>query len=242
MDAIVYVGHGSRAEARNKEFIQFMDMVYPQIPVDVQTYAFLELAEPSITDAVTDCIRKGATRVTVVPILLLSGIHVVEDIPNEIAEICSQYPNIDIDQVGPLGADEVVVNVLKARLDEAIGELPNKKAVLLISHGSRNKDAPHEFEQLASQLKEMLPFDADVSTAYLKTTQPSIEQQLEKMAMNQYDEIYVIPHFLFAGGFVKTIENVLDNYHDRMPKTKLICCEPTGFDQSYTELIEKRLE
>ncbi|MDL4843037.1 sirohydrochlorin chelatase [Aquibacillus rhizosphaerae] len=241
MKAIIYVGHGSSVEERNEQFIQFTNQIIKQVRCLIQEPAFLELATPTITNAIDTCVEKGATEITVVPILLLPGIHVSEDIPLEISKGKKQHPELIINYAKPLGSDGVIVEMIRNRVVERDVFKELKKAVLLVSHGSRNQQAVEEFEQLAIACKNEISNQYDVYTAYLKMTVPSLEEQLDNLKIYNYQEIYVVPHFLFSGGFEKEIEEVTQSYQKQMPNTSIIHCEPTGFDHTLIPLIVKRI-
>ncbi len=66
--------------------------------------AFLELAEPSITDGLARCVAKGAKDILVLPYFLAAGTHVTYDIPEDIAAFCAKHPQMNIRVTPHLGA------------------------------------------------------------------------------------------------------------------------------------------
>ena len=98
MQALVLIAHGSRRQASNQEVMdlasrlqQSASDVYPLIEP-----GFLELASPSIPEAIESCIQSGATSVVVVPYFLAAGRHVVEDIPQIVKPVAEQHPQVTI--------------------------------------------------------------------------------------------------------------------------------------------------
>lgn len=88
MQAILYIGHGSRVKAGNEELMAFVEKAKAKHPnINIQECCFLELAEPTIQDGVEACINKGATKIAVVPVLLLTAAHAKVDIPEAIDEM-----------------------------------------------------------------------------------------------------------------------------------------------------------
>ena len=75
MDAVVYIGHGSRIIEGNTQFIAFIEEAKKEINIPVQEIAFLELASPSIDETMEKVIRAGARDILVVPVLLFSAAH-----------------------------------------------------------------------------------------------------------------------------------------------------------------------
>lgn len=97
MHALVVTAHGSRRKASNDEVITLTEHIRALAGerFTLVESAFLELAEPSIPQALENCVRKGATRITIAPYFLAGGTHVVKDIPDIVAAAASRYPDID---------------------------------------------------------------------------------------------------------------------------------------------------
>jgi sirohydrochlorin ferrochelatase len=98
MNSLLLVAHGSRRAASNEEIRTLTAELRHKAGsryADVSC-AFLELAEPSIPDGILQCIRRGATRVTVFPYFLSAGRHVTADIPAAVNAIAARHPQIDI--------------------------------------------------------------------------------------------------------------------------------------------------
>ena len=98
MKALVLIAHGSRRQASNREVIDLAGVLkqqagdhYPLVGA-----GFLELAKPSIPEAIESCIRSGATYVKVVPYFLAAGRHVVDDIPSIVLPVAVQHPGVSI--------------------------------------------------------------------------------------------------------------------------------------------------
>ena len=94
MQAVLYVGHGSRVRQGVLEAIQFIEQCKPSIEVPIQELCFLELAQPTIQEGIDLCVKQGATSIAVVPLLLLSAAHAKVDIPAEIAKSIIQHPHL----------------------------------------------------------------------------------------------------------------------------------------------------
>jgi len=114
MNSLLLVAHGSRRQQSNDEVIYLADKLrqscHDQYPI-VHT-GFLELASPSIPEGIENCIKAGATRVTVLPYFLNSGRHVVEDIPEILANFTLHHSDVDIITAPHLGASSLMVDLL----------------------------------------------------------------------------------------------------------------------------------
>ena len=120
MQALVVIAHGSRRQASNQEVIDLAFRLqhtagdrYPLIEP-----GFLELASPSIPEAIETCIRSGATSVVVVPYFLAAGRHVIEDIPEIVQPVALQHPDVSIRISAHIGLAESMTRLI---LDSANG-------------------------------------------------------------------------------------------------------------------------
>lgn len=110
---LLVVAHGSRRAASNHEIQQLVDRL-----LTIQTgfagisCGFLELAEPSIPDALRTLIAQGAESIVVMPYFLSAGRHVSEDIPAEIAPVAAEHPDVDIVLADYLGAADGICSLL----------------------------------------------------------------------------------------------------------------------------------
>jgi sirohydrochlorin ferrochelatase len=115
---LLLVAHGSRREASNDEIrclveqLKVMDQPFADIGC-----AFLEIAMPSIPQALHAFIARGARDIVVLPYFLSAGKHVTVDIPAQIELVQTQYPMVRIATVAYLGASETMAElVLKQTL------------------------------------------------------------------------------------------------------------------------------
>lgn len=65
--------------------------------------AHMELASPSIKEAVKMCVEAGYSKITVAPYFLSNGRHIQEDIPALVDEAQSQFQDISCTIADPIG-------------------------------------------------------------------------------------------------------------------------------------------
>ena len=82
--------------------------------------AFLELAEPSIPDGISQCVDDGANEVIVLPYFLSAGRHVAEDIPSEVEQARSHHPDVCITITDYLGAIATIPDLIATQAIQAI--------------------------------------------------------------------------------------------------------------------------
>lgn len=115
--AVLLVAHGSRVPESNSEIeglaARLAGNVEPGLAV---AHAFLELARPSIPEAIDALARTGARRIVLIPYFLSAGRHVAEDIPAIAADARERHPGLIIEITGHFGAQERVPELLAAMI------------------------------------------------------------------------------------------------------------------------------
>ena len=114
MQALVLVAHGSRRQASNREVINLAHGLRQQASKNYQIVeaGFLELANPSIPEAIESCIESGATAVNVVPYFLAAGRHVVEDIPGIVESVAVQHADVSIRIAEHIGMSGLMIQLI----------------------------------------------------------------------------------------------------------------------------------
>jgi sirohydrochlorin ferrochelatase len=237
LEATVFISHGSRNEQGDKVFVSFIEKVILTGKITNAAYGFLENARPTIFEAVESCILKGASSVTVVPVLLLPGIHANVDIPVELERVRQKYPEIKIFYGNPLGVNETIFEIVLDRLNEKDFSSLNSETILLVGHGSRDPLAAVEFEKLGGRFQEKVP--SITETGYI-TTQPFYGEKL--MESKSSSKVYILPFLLYTGGFTAKMEETVDQILNQYPKKEIVLCEPVGFDDRLGLLLLQRAE
>lgn len=115
MQSLVIVAHGSRRERSNNEVLELMDSLRHKIENEypIIESSFLELASPSIAEAIEQCIQQGATHIKILPYFLSAGKHVHEDIPKEAERASMGNKNISVEVLPHLGSSQMMVELLQ---------------------------------------------------------------------------------------------------------------------------------
>lgn len=114
MKALILVDHGSKFQAANNllEEICIELRNHPNNNFDITEFCHMELAEPTIDDAIKDCVEKGAKEIIVHPYFLAPGRHSTSDIPRMVKEAISKYPQIKYNVTSPLGLHKKILDVV----------------------------------------------------------------------------------------------------------------------------------
>ena len=114
MKILVLIAHGSSLDAANREIAGLAELLQSKAANDFDRVvpAFLELAEPSIPDAIEECVECGADEVVLLPYFLACGKHVTADIPAAVREKQLQHPGVAIRLLDYFGRSPGIADAL----------------------------------------------------------------------------------------------------------------------------------
>ena len=117
--AVVLAGHGSKTRGFDAAMGQVAAALRRRRTFGEVCCAFLEAAEPSIPEAINRCVDRGARQVRVLPYFVLTGKHVLYDIPQIVREASRRHANkAEIILCPYLGYHPKLVSVVKQRIHE----------------------------------------------------------------------------------------------------------------------------
>ena len=106
-EALIIMAHGSRSETANDEFRLLVERVAEAGEDYVAVLpCFLELARPSLMEALQQIEHQPVARVRVYPLFFNSGKHVARDIPAQVQEARQRHPHLDIRLLDYFGTAE----------------------------------------------------------------------------------------------------------------------------------------
>ncbi len=117
---LLLVAHGSRRQQANQEVLQLCQRLTGSVNFAAVSAAFLELAQPSLADAIDQAVAAGAARIVILPYFLGAGRHVNEDIPALIAAARERHSGSEIVMTAHLGKSSVMVNAVRTLLEEGV--------------------------------------------------------------------------------------------------------------------------
>lgn len=121
--AIVVIDHGSRMQAANAMLDDVVAMYREATGAPIVEPAHMELAAPTLEDAVARCAAQGARTVVVHPYFLAPGRHSTGDIPTMVDALAPRFPDIRFAVTAPLGVDSAMAAVMHRRVASALEAL-----------------------------------------------------------------------------------------------------------------------
>lgn len=106
--ALVLFAHGARDPRWAEPFRRLADRVQAQRPDVIVKLAFLELMSPRLPECVPQLVAAGCDKVTVVPVFLGQGGHVLRDLPLLVGELRRVFPHVQLGVAQAVGEDESV--------------------------------------------------------------------------------------------------------------------------------------
>ena len=86
-----------------------------RFPGRIVEACFLEASRPDVPSGIDRCVRRGATRILLVPYFLYMGGHVRRDLPRMAARARRRHPGVGVRIAPHLGTDERLVSVAADR-------------------------------------------------------------------------------------------------------------------------------
>lgn len=196
---------------------------YPLVGTATLELGYAPLHE-QIQQFASTALSAGCKQLQLLPLFLLPGVHVLEDIPAEVARAQQSLgQSIVLNQRPYLGAHSDLRRILASQLATVDAD-----AKILLSHGTRRSGGNEPVEGIADQLGAV--------TAYW-SVHPTLEEQLSALAGAGHKQIAVLPYFLFAGGITDAIAQSFSTLQERFPKLQLSLCNPIGVSSQLADLI-----
>ena len=112
--AMVLFAHGARAASWAAPFERLRDLTAARLPQISVSLAFLELMEPRLPAEVARLAAGGVDDITVVPVFLGQGGHLLRDLPLLVAQLKIDHPGVAVKVVGAVGEDPAVLDAMTA--------------------------------------------------------------------------------------------------------------------------------
>jgi len=117
--------HGSAHTAAREGMVRFgRDLEAMQLGFPVRV-CFLRMSEPSLADSMEIAAQEGYRRIVVLPLLVFSGQHLAEEIPEIIEKFKQRYPAVTASLQPPLAGTPSFLDWLSKELISLSG-LPTK--------------------------------------------------------------------------------------------------------------------
>jgi sirohydrochlorin cobaltochelatase len=165
----------------------------------------------------------GVTQVVIAPLFLLPGVHVMEDLPREIATAQQRLgTTVQLHCTVHLGGYDGLQAFLAQRLSTTAAP------AVLVAHGSRQTAGNRHIEKLAAHLGV---------TAAFWAVAPNLETRLMELIQQGHQQLTVLPLFLFPGTITDAIMRQAEALAERFPRLRLRLLPPLGSSEILAAVI-----
>ena len=116
-----------------------------------------------------------------------------------------------------------------------------EQAVILLGHGSIREQANTEVRNMWRMVAQQLP-NLSVSGSFVEVAEPTLEQEIARLAEAGAKRIGIVPMFLTRGNHLSNgIPKILEAMEQRYPHIKIDLTQHLGIDPLLAEIIKNRL-
>ncbi|MFO7926171.1 CbiX/SirB N-terminal domain-containing protein [Natronomonas sp.] len=242
-EAVVLAGHGSRRERSNEQVCELAAGLEARLGLPTDA-GFIELAEPSITEAI-ESLAPSVSDVTVIPLSLFAASHVKADVPLVVNEARAEH-DIAVHSGRHLGVHPAIVELLDDRTaaveaDLGVDRTDDDVLVVLCARGSSDPDSNGDVHKLARLLYEGRDF-LSVEAAFIGVTEPRLEDALHAVSKRRPDAVVVLPYMLGDGVLTERIRERTAEFDADYPYAVAGCGDPLGTDDRLLDVLADRFE
>jgi sirohydrochlorin ferrochelatase len=250
--AYLLVAHGSRDRGYHQNLQQLAELIRQEMMLSVSqswgnqgaiatltkgaeplvATACLELESLSLAEQISQFAiaaeKAGWESLKILPLFLLPGVHVTEDLPREVELARAILGNrVKIELLSYLGKSKGLIELLNKQFEGL-----NTQGRILFSHGSTLPETAKTVRKIAL---ELFAFDAYLSGGI------SLNERVREMADLGIGSIAILPYFLLSGGIVTALAQRTKELQEIFPDLQLILGEPLGVSTQLANSIVKEL-
>ncbi|MFT5642826.1 MAG: sirohydrochlorin cobaltochelatase [Janthinobacterium sp.] len=110
--ALILFAHGARSAGWAAPFERMRELTQARMPDVTVALAFLELMTPRLPELVAELQQGGIDAITVVPVFLGQGGHVLRDLPLLVEQLQLDHPGLAITVAQAAGEDAAVLGAI----------------------------------------------------------------------------------------------------------------------------------
>ncbi|WP_367306956.1 sirohydrochlorin chelatase [Alicyclobacillus acidocaldarius] len=236
---ILFIGHGTRLQDGMHMWHRFVDDVAERAGLCEEDVAraFVEIAQPDVTEALVQLAETGVRRVHMVPLLLFSAGHMRVDLPEAVARAEERVGRLQLTWSQPFGDEPAFIDVAVDRARELVPHMPEGAGVVLVGRGNRDEDAQRAFAGVAANVASRI--GAPLVHGYLAGTGRSLEGALEELWRMGCRHIAVVPYLWFPGLLTEGLPERVNRWRGER-RISLRVAAPLGRDPRLVALVAER--
>lgn len=236
---LVIAGHGTRVNAGADAAAVLVDKVHQLLPGVRVEAGFVELTPPTIDEAL-DAVLTDATAAVVVPLMIGTGGHVRDDIPEAIDASRARHLDATVVYTRHLGSPKPLIAAVHARIAAARGDWPAEETdVVMVGRGCSVIDANADHIRVSRVIFETGGYH-QVLSAFIQVTRPTLPQILHQYYASGSRQIVVMPHFLFTGRLDQWVHQQVDAFRTTHPDAAIRIANVIGPCDELAQVVAQR--
>jgi sirohydrochlorin cobaltochelatase len=238
MNTVVCIGRGTLEAAEAAKYQQISDMLAQQLGVLVEL-SFFEFNTPAPIDAVLACLRRGATQVTLLPLLVTMSLAERSTIQRLLNWLNTTYPQIRFSCAEPLHGQQLLLQALAEQLPRPMAATT---AILFVGHiDAHDQTSASEIARVARLFADQQP-KRWVEYAFAGMTRPNLSEGIERCVRLGAHQIIVLPYWLFADRMYRFIDQQLQSLQARHPALPLVLPPALGAQSDIAAALLERYQ
>lgn len=182
--------------------------------------------------------QQGYSQVQIIPLFLMAGVHVREDIPAEVEaaqEIVGDRQQLSLCPY--LGSHPRLADYLRSLFSAAPSSSLNVDQTVhrvLISHGSRRSGGNRAIEAIAQEIQAQPAYwsvEPKIETCLMPILQDKTSSDSQPSRVME-----ILPYFLFAGGITDAIGQAIAEFQRRFPSVQFRLAKPLGANRAIAQM------
>lgn len=239
--ALLIVDRGSREPDVRQELQEICTLAKSRAGYHYADYCFLEVLPPFIAEGIWRCVESGAGIITVMPYFLYPGMKLKDAVKQ--SALMGKDNKLKVAITKPLSYHPMMAQLISDRIDElrknkGINYQDKECDVLLIGHGSSDKNAHDAFTHAANSIK---PRYRNVHSCFLELDRPNIEEGIGQAMATNPKVILIMPYFLHRGAHIKTdVVKDVDAALEKHDFKNAFMARHLGVDEKLVGLVVER--
>ena len=241
--ALLIVDRGSSEPDVRQELQEICSLAKRRAGYDFADYCFLEVLPPFISEGIAKCVDSGAGFITVMPYFLYPGMKLKDTVKKSAQIGKDRKLKMAITKplsYHPMMAQLIIERISELKKDKKIGYPDRECDVVLIGHGSSDKNAHDAFVHAANAVR---PHYRNVHHCFLELDRPNIEEGIAQAVSSSPKAILMMPYFLHRGAHIKTdvgkdVTAALEKYKYK----NAFMARHLGVDEKLVDLVIERAQ
>ncbi|MCA9140441.1 MAG: sirohydrochlorin chelatase [Planctomycetales bacterium] len=216
---LLLVGHGTRDAEGTHEFFDLVAVLAERLSPRPVEGCLLEFQRPTIPEAWQRLVERGATHITVAPLLLFAAGHARTDIPDAVSRCAAKTPSVTYTQSTPLSRAPSIIDLSVQRIEQAMrrgdAQRDGSVALVMVGRGSHDPCATADMRVLGEIVARRGGF-CNRAVGFYAMAEPKLPRVLDQVAANPgIRTVIVQPHLLFQGRLYDAICRQVQEAADR---------------------------